>query len=79
MTELQKRLITAGYPIKEMYHHYSDLYIFVNDTTQKVIDKWCKDFNYKKDLFVSTFTDNITGRLMYDVAFQWGDINDFSF
>ena len=28
MTELMKRLVDAGYPKEEFFHHYSDLYIF---------------------------------------------------
>ena len=31
MTELMKRLVDAGYPREEMDHHYTDLYVYVND------------------------------------------------
>lgn len=42
MTKLQKRLIEAGYPKEEMFHHETDLYIYATPLTKKVVDKWCK-------------------------------------
>lgn len=71
MKTLMQRLVDEGYPSSEMYHHYSDLYIFATPMTQRVVNQWCKDNGYHRDLFVSTFHDQQTGRLMYDVAFQY--------
>ena len=31
---LMERLLDAGYPAEEMYHHESDLYIFATNKTQ---------------------------------------------
>lgn len=68
---LMERLVEAGYPRSDMFHHYSDLYVYLTPLTKKVIDQWIKDNGYKKNLFVSTFTDQVTGEKMYDVAFQY--------
>ena len=40
MTELQKRLIEAGYPKTEMFHHETDLYVYATSLTKKVIDEY---------------------------------------
>ena len=64
-------LLEAGYPREQMFHHESDLYVFATRTTSEVIDKWCKANELKRRLFCSTFKDQITGRLMYDIAFQY--------
>ena len=56
---------------EEFFHHYSDLYIFATPLTQRVVNQWCKDNGYHRHLFVSTFRDQITGRPMYDCAFQY--------
>ncbi len=69
--KLIERLIEAGYPKEEMYHHCSDLYVFVTPTTTEVIKKWCEDNEFRFDHFVSTFKDQVTGRKMYDVAFRY--------
>lgn len=68
---LMEKLAQEGYPREEMYHHCSDLYVFVTPRTQRVINEWFKEQGYNRDLFVSTFRDQITGRLMYDVAFNY--------
>ena len=68
---LIQMLINAGYPKSKIFHHESDLYIFVTPLTSKIIDEWAKTNGYNKSLFVSNFNDNITGKLMYDVAFQY--------
>ena len=73
MTELMKRQVDAGYPKEEFFHHYSDLYIFATPLTQRVVNQWCKDNGYHRHLFVSTFRDQITGRPMYDCAFQYAE------
>lgn len=70
MTLIEK-LIGAGYPRKEMYHHCSDLYVFVTPETTKAINEWFKEQRMNKELFVSRFKDNVTGKPMYDIAFQY--------
>lgn len=35
---LMERLVEAGYPMEEMDHHCSDLYVYVTPLTWKVID-----------------------------------------
>ena len=76
MKTLIERLLEAGYPKDQMYHHYSDLYIFVTPIIKSIVDKWCSDNGYHRHLFVSTFHDQVTGRLMYDIAFQYYDMED---
>ena len=74
---LMQMLIDAGYPREEMYNHESDLYIYVTPLTTKVIEDWCegsiwnRKFVEKGNPFFGTFVDQITGRLMYDIAFQY--------
>lgn len=72
---LLERLLDAGYPKDQIFHHCSDLYVFVTPLTKSIIDKWCKENGFRKELHVSTFSDQITGRSMYDVAFQWHKID----
>ena len=43
MTELMKRLVDAGYPREEMDHHYTDLYVYVNEISRPVIEQWCAE------------------------------------
>ena len=38
MTELMKRLVDAGYPREEMDHHYTDLYVYVNEISRPGIE-----------------------------------------
>lgn len=68
---LMEKLEAAGYPRKEMYHHESDLYVFLTPLTKRVIDEWFKEKGLTRSLFVSTFKDQITGKPMYDIAFQY--------
>lgn len=68
---LMEKLEVAGYPREEMYHHESDLYVFLTPLTKRVIDEWFKENGLTRSLFVSTFRDQITGKPMYDVAFQY--------
>ena len=70
MTLIEK-LLEKGYPKEEIYHHESDLYIFVTPMPQKVVSEWFKEQNLNKGLFVSVFKDQITGKPMYDCAFQY--------
>lgn len=71
MKTLMEMLIDAGYPKEGMYHHYSDLYIFVTPLTKKIVDKWYKERDLDRELHCPIFKDRITGRPMYDCAFQW--------
>lgn len=71
MTELQKRLVEVGYPKEEMFHHETDLYIYATPLTKKVVDKWCKENGFHREWHCHIFKDQITGRRMYDCAFQY--------
>lgn len=72
---LMERLLEAGYPPEDIYHYYSDLYVYVTALTTKVITEWANDNGYDNNLrggiYVQTFRDQITGRKMYDIAFQY--------
>ncbi len=70
---LMEMLIEAGYPKEEMYHpsYGSDLYVYVTPLTTKVIEEWCKAYDYRMAWHCPTFKDQITGKMMYDCAFQW--------
>lgn len=77
MTEQKKKetlmeaLEKAGYPRQEMFNHCSDLYVYATPLTKRVITRWCKENGYTMDFFTKIFKDQITGRPMYDVAFQY--------
>lgn len=73
MKTLLERLLEAGYPESEIYHHCSDLYVFVTPITTKIVEEWCEENDFSEHWNCSTFKDQITGRLMYDCAFQWYD------
>lgn len=71
---LMERLLEAGYPPEDIAHHYSDLYVYVTPLTTRVIKAWMKDNNYTDNLYgflIQKFRDQITGRMMYDIAFQY--------
>lgn len=68
---LMEALEKAGYPREQMFNHCSDLYVFITPITRRVVDKWFKDERLNKSLFVKTFSDQITGRPMFDIAFQY--------
>lgn len=68
---LMEALEDAGYPREQMFNHCSDLYVFITPITRRVVDKWFKDERLNKSLFVKTFSDQITGRPMFDIAFQY--------
>ena len=72
---LMERLFEAGYPPEDIDHHYSDLYVYVTSLTTQVITEWADENGYDSNLrdgvFVQTFKDQITGRKMYDIAFQY--------
>lgn len=68
---LMQRFIEAGYSAKDIFHHESDLYVFVTPITTRVINEWCKETEFDKDWHCPIFTDQITGKQMYDCAFQY--------
>lgn len=72
---LMERLLEAGYPPKDIDHHDCDLYVYVTPLTTKVLTEWADENGYDSNLrdgvFVQKFRDQITGRMMYDVAFQY--------
>ena len=71
---LMETLVDAGYPADQFDHHESDLYVYAEVDglfTREIIRKWFLDRDYDPSLFVDTFTDQITRRPMWDVAFQY--------
>ena len=72
---LMERLLEAGYPPEDIDHHYYDLYVYVTPLTTKVIAEWANDYGYNDNLrdglFFQKFKDQITGRMMYDIFFQY--------
>ena len=72
---LMERLLEAGYPPEDIHHYYSDLYVYVTPLTTKIITEWLNDNGYDSNLrdgvFVKTFRNQITGRKMYDVLFEY--------
>lgn len=68
---LMEALEKAGYPRERMFNHNSDLYVFVTPVTTRVINDWCVAEGINKEVFLETFKDNITGRPMYSIAFQY--------
>lgn len=72
---LMERLLEAGYPPEDIDHYYYDLYVYVTPLTTKVITEWADENGYNSNLrdgvFVQTFKDQITGRKMYDIHFQY--------
>jgi len=72
---LMEVLLEAGYPSEDIHHYYSDLYVYVTPLTTKVIMEWADENGYGSNLrdgvFVQTFKNQITGRKMYDVLFEY--------
>lgn len=68
---LMEMLHEAGYRQEDFFHHRSDLYVYATPLTEKVIDEWCEENGFVKRLFVSKFIDQVTGRPMFDIAFQY--------
>ena len=50
---LMEKLEAAGYPREKMYHHESDLYVFITPLTHRVIDEWFKEEGLHRHLFVA--------------------------
>lgn len=70
---LMERLLEAGYPREQMFSHESDLYVFVTPLTRKVVEAWCNENGFNRHWHCPVFRDNVTGRPMYDCAFQYDD------
>ena len=72
---LIERLVEAGYPVDDIHHHYTDLYVYQNEITDRVLDCWLKEKGRSglkdEDFFVERFNSNIDGKPMYDIAFQY--------
>lgn len=74
---LMQMLLKAGYPKEDIHHHNSDLYVYVTPLTTKVLEEWCRENGWHtklikdKSFLFDVFTDNVTGRKMYDIAFQY--------
>lgn len=73
MMTLMERLLAAGYPRDQMFSHESDLYIFVTPLTMRVVEAWCKENGYSRSWHCPMFRDEVTGKPMYDCAFQYVD------
>ena len=70
---LMQRLLDAGYPREQMFHHCSDLYVYVTPLTTKIVNNWCKEQCFLRSWHCPIFKDQITGKPMYDCAFQYYD------
>lgn len=71
---LMETLVDAGYPADQFDHHESDLYVYayINGLfTREIIVKWFRDCGYNPALFIQYFEDQVTGKGMWDVAFQY--------
>lgn len=68
---LLERILKAGYPEQDIFNHESDLYVYVTPLTTAIVEDWCKEHGFRRQWHCPTFTDQITGRLMYDCAFQY--------
>ena len=68
---MMEALEEAGYPREQMFNHCSDLYVFVTPLTNRVIGEWFKESAWHRGPFITTFHDQITGKTMYDIAFQY--------
>lgn len=68
---LMEMLIEAGVPKDQIHNHRSDLYVPMTLKASEVIDKWCKAQGYGREVFCSTFTDQVTGNKMFEVAFAY--------
>lgn len=70
---LMVRLLDAGYPVEEIDHHGSDLYVYVTPQTAEIVHRWCRENGYSRDWHCPTFRDQTTGRMMFDCAFQYNE------
>lgn len=68
---LMKRFLEAGIPPAQMFHHASDLYVYVNKTTLEIVNDWCRENGYDRGWSCPVFKSNIDGALMFDCAFAY--------
>ena len=71
---LMERLLEADYPPEDIDHHDYDLYVYVTPLTTRIIKEWMKNNGYTDNLngfLIQKFRDQITGRMMYDIFFQY--------
>lgn len=71
---LMETLVDAGYPADQFDHHESDLYVYAyihGMFTREIIAKWFRGHGYSPALFMNYFEDQVTGKGMWDVAFQY--------
>lgn len=68
---LMERLIAAGYPKDQIFHHYGDMYVYVTNITTQIIEDWCKENHFNRVHQCPKFRDQLTGRPMYDCAFSY--------
>ena len=68
---LMKRLIDAGFTEKDMFHHYSDLYVYVTPESTKIVEEWCRERGFRRAWMCPMFRSNIDGKPMYDCAFAY--------
>lgn len=55
--------------VEELWDNLTD--VPLTPLTKQVIDEWFKEKGLTRSLFVSTFRDQVTGKPMYDIAFQY--------
>ena len=71
---LMERLLEEGYPPEDIDHHEYALYVYVTPLTTRIIKAWMRNNGYTDNLngfLIQKFRDQITGRIMYDIAFQY--------
>lgn len=68
---IMQALLDAGVKKNDMFSHQSDLYVPVTELTTCVIEDW-QNATGKKILF-EVFTDQISGKKMYDIPFAYDD------
>lgn len=60
---IKKELLKLGIQENEIDSHCSDLYVKKNEISEKFIN----EYEYKQN--VTTFTDNIEGKIWYEIPF----------
>lgn len=70
---LMQELLDAGYPKDQMFHHESDLYIYVTPLTTKVVEEFYKKKGWNRNWHAPVFRSETDGELMYDCYFQFYD------
>lgn len=59
---IYQQMIAAG---QECHNHESDLYVYVNEVTTKIVNE------YKFRSNVTTFKSQTDGKMMYDIPFAF--------